>query len=38
MIIVLYIASAVVMAVGSLHFAWRNRDFRNFLAGGFFVS
>jgi hypothetical protein len=26
------------MAVGSLYFAWRNRDFRKFLAGAFFVS
>ena len=31
MIIVLYIAAAVIMAVGSLYFAWRNRDFRKFL-------
>ena len=38
MIIVLYIAAAVIMAVGSLYFAWRNRDFRKFLAGAFFVS
>ena len=37
-IIVLYIAAAVIMAVGSLYFAWRNRDFRKFLAGAFFVS
>ena len=34
MIIALYIAAAVIMAVGSLYFAWRNRDFRKFLAGG----
>src|SRR5271167_4593452 len=38
MIIALYIAAAVIMAVGSLYFAWRNRDFREFLAGAFFVS
>jgi hypothetical protein len=38
MIIALYIAAAVIMAVGSLYFARRNRDFRKFLAGAFFVS
>ena len=38
MIIAFYIAAAVIMAVGSLYLAWRNRDFRNFLAGAFFVS
>ncbi len=38
MIIALYIVAAVVMAGGSLYFAWRNRDFRKFLAGAFFVS
>jgi uncharacterized protein (DUF486 family) len=38
MIIALYIVAAVVMAVGSLFFAWQNRDFRKFLAGAFFVS
>jgi hypothetical protein len=38
MIIALYITAAVIMAVGSLYFAWRNRDFRKFLAGAFFVS
>jgi hypothetical protein len=38
MIIALYIAAAVIMAIGSLYFAWRNRDFRKFLAGAFFVS
>src|SRR5258708_21939212 len=32
------VAAAVIMAVGSLYFAWRNRDFRKFLAGAFFVS
>jgi hypothetical protein len=38
MIIVAYIAAAVIMAVGSIYFAWRNSDFRKFLAGAFFVS
>jgi hypothetical protein len=38
MIIALYAAAALIMAVGSLYFAWRNRDFRKFLAGAFFVS
>ncbi|MGH6847513.1 MAG: hypothetical protein ACREC0_08770 [Methylocella sp.] len=38
MIIALYIGVAVIMAFGSLYFAWRNRDFRKFLAGAFFVS
>ena len=38
MIIVLYIAAAVIMAVGSIYFALRSRDFRKFLAGAFFVS
>ena len=38
MTIALYAAAAVIMAVGSLYFAWRNRDFRKFLAGAFFVS
>src|SRR5262249_28647846 len=38
MTIALYAAAAVIMAVGSLYFAWRNRDFREFLAGAFFVS
>jgi hypothetical protein len=38
MILALYIAAAVIMAVGSLFFAWRKRDFRKFLAGAFFVS
>jgi hypothetical protein len=33
MIIALYIAAAVIMAVGSLYFAWRSIDFRKFLAG-----
>jgi hypothetical protein len=37
MIIALYIAAAVIMAVRSLYFAWRNRGFRKFLAGAFFV-
>ena len=38
MIIALYIAAAVIMGLGSLYFAWRNRDVRKFLAGAFFVS
>jgi len=38
MIIAFYIAAAVMMAVGSLYYAWRNKDFRKFLAGAFFVS
>jgi hypothetical protein len=38
MIMALYITAAVIMAVGSLYFAWRNRDYRKFLAGAFFVS
>jgi hypothetical protein len=38
MIIALYVAATVVMGVGSLYFAWRNRDVRKFLAGAFFVS
>jgi D-alanyl-lipoteichoic acid acyltransferase DltB (MBOAT superfamily) len=38
MTIALYIAAAVVMAVESLYFAWRSRDFRKFLEGVFFVS
>ena len=38
MIIALYVGAAVIMAVGSLDFAWRNTDFRKFLAGAFFVS
>jgi hypothetical protein len=38
MIIALYVAVAVIMATGSVYFAWRNRDFRKFLAGAFFVS
>jgi len=38
MIIATYIVAAIIMAVGSLYFAWRNRDFRKFLAGAFFVS
>jgi hypothetical protein len=37
-IMALYIAAAIIMAVGSIYFAWRNRDFRKFLAGAFFVS
>ena len=38
MIMALYIAAAIILAVGSLYYAWRSRDFRKFLAGAFFVS
>ncbi len=38
MIVALYIATALIMAVGSLYLAWRYRDVRKFLAGAFFVS
>jgi hypothetical protein len=38
MIIALYVATAAIMAVGSLYFAWQSREFRKFLAGAFFVS
>ena len=38
MVIVLYVAAAVVMAGSSLYLAWRNREVRKFLAGAFFVS
>jgi hypothetical protein len=38
MIIALYMVAAANTAVGSLYFAWQNRDFRKFLAGAFFVS
>jgi hypothetical protein len=38
MITAFYIAAGIIMAVASLYFAWRNRDFRKFLAGAFFVS
>jgi hypothetical protein len=38
MIIVLYIATPLILAIGSLYFAWESRDFRKFLAGAFFVS
>ncbi|MBR0844794.1 hypothetical protein JQ607_31735 [Bradyrhizobium liaoningense] len=38
MTIVLYAAAGLLMAIGSLYFAWRSRDFRKFLAGAFFVS
>jgi hypothetical protein len=37
-IVALYIAAGVIMAVGSLYLAWQYRDFRKFLAGAFFVS
>jgi hypothetical protein len=38
MIIALYMAAAIIIAVGSLCLARRSRDFRKFLAGAFFVS
>jgi hypothetical protein len=38
MIVALYVAASVIMAVGSLYLAWRSRDVRKFLAGAFFVS
>jgi hypothetical protein len=38
MIIALYVIAGVIMAVGSLYFAWVYRDVRKFLAGAFFVS
>ena len=38
MIIALYVIAAVLMAAGSLYFAWRSTDVRKFLAGAFFVS
>jgi hypothetical protein len=38
MIIALYVIAGVIMAVGSIYFAWVYRDVRKFLAGAFFVS
>ncbi len=38
MIVGIYIGIAVLLALGSLYFAWRSIDFRKFLAGAFFVS
>ena len=38
MLIVLYVVAGIIMAAGSLYFAWRSRDFRKFLAGAFFVN
>jgi hypothetical protein len=38
MIVPLYVAAGIIMAVGSLYLAWRYRDYRKFLAGAFFVS
>jgi hypothetical protein len=38
MVVALYAAAGIIMAVGSLYFAWRSRDFRKFLAGAFFVN
>jgi len=37
-VIVLYVVAGIIMAVGSLYFAWRSRDFWKFLAGAFFVN
>jgi hypothetical protein len=38
MAIVFYIITAVLMAGGSIYFAWKSRDYRKFLTGAFFVS
>ena len=38
MLVALYAAAGLIMALGSLYLAWRSRDFRKFLAGAFFVS
>lgn len=38
MIIALYAAAAVITAIGSFYFAWRDSGFRKFLAGAFLVS
>ena len=38
MITALYVVAGVILAVGTIYFAWRSRDFRKFLAGAFFVS
>jgi hypothetical protein len=38
MITALYAVAAAIRVVGSLYWAWRNRDVRKFLAGAFFVS
>jgi hypothetical protein len=38
MIMGLYVAAAIIMALGSLALALASRDFRKFLAGAFFVS
>jgi uncharacterized protein (DUF486 family) len=37
MIVALLIA-LIVLGLPTLHFAWRSREFRKFLAGAFFVS
>lgn len=36
--IAVYVALGVILAVASLYFAARSREFRKFLAGAFFVS
>jgi hypothetical protein len=38
LITALYVVAGVILAVGTIYFAWRSRDFRKFLAGAFFVS
>jgi hypothetical protein len=38
MIVALCIVAAAIMAVRSLYFAWRTRDFQRLLAGAFLVS
>ena len=38
MIVALYTAAGIVMALGSLYLAWRFRDYRKFLCGALFVS
>jgi len=37
-ILMAYAAAGIVAAAASLYFAWRNREFRKFLAGAFFVN
>jgi hypothetical protein len=37
-VIIVYVVTGIILAAGSLYFAWRSRDFRKFLAGAFFVS
>lgn len=38
MTIILYAATGVIAALATIYFAWRNRDFRKFLTGAFFVT